>query len=338
MHATRAGRAIERALRQGVPAESPALYARWWQLESWLREVLYLELVALFGPAWRDEVDAKFLDYMAKDDLVHMQSADNSALITYTDFGFVLSAINDHYWDQMSYALLDRDVWLGRAKELRGIRNRMAHCRRPHASDLARLEQTLSDLEHGAFESYASMKRWVHVSRSDINPALYPWFTQDHDDRDGLINHADAQYHTRIRVGYSRRPSATSGVPVGRASYLYHIKIHVGSGTVRARDVWDQLSRFQDDLAFVLIDQYSVEVILPALLNPQRLADASHQSLVAVLQSLDRLEEPSVDEGDGWHRRQGDLDWRVKTRTGWNIVDDTTVPITIFDANTEGQP
>jgi hypothetical protein len=53
-----------------------------------------------------------------------------------------------------------------------------------------------------------------------------------------------------------------------------------------------------------------------------------------VLQSLDRLEEPSVDEIDGWYRRQGDLDWRVKMRTGWNIVDDTTVPITIFDAIT----
>src|SRR3712207_5206205 len=39
-----------------LPARSVALYARWWQLETWLRELIYVELRALYGSTWDNAV------------------------------------------------------------------------------------------------------------------------------------------------------------------------------------------------------------------------------------------------------------------------------------------
>jgi hypothetical protein len=36
----------------GCPPRLRALYARWWQLETWLRELAYVELRALLGTRW----------------------------------------------------------------------------------------------------------------------------------------------------------------------------------------------------------------------------------------------------------------------------------------------
>jgi len=46
-------RALESATAGGMPGQSLALYARWWQLETWLHDLAYVELRALRGIAWR---------------------------------------------------------------------------------------------------------------------------------------------------------------------------------------------------------------------------------------------------------------------------------------------
>src|SRR5205807_1230086 len=47
---------LDAMLPLGVPLESLALYSRWWALETWLRELIYIELRAKFGSAWTDEI------------------------------------------------------------------------------------------------------------------------------------------------------------------------------------------------------------------------------------------------------------------------------------------
>lgn len=323
---------MSRAIRQGVPEDVVALYARWWQFETWLRDVLYLELVALLGPSWRHEIETKYLRYMARDNLVHMRSADSTALITYTDFSFLLKLVDD-YWDQMSYALLDRDVWVGRIKELRPLRNRIAHCRRPHADDLMRLELLLSDLEHGAFESYASTSRRQRIRPEAVPDPMKVWFAPLSEAEGHLRAHADRQYHSNVSARISRRPWANQAdEPFGSPGHLLHLHATVGIGTIRAGDLWEQMEAFHDDLAFVILDRYSAELILPMRLSPDQLGEACDALLTAVLQSIDRL-PLTQDEPDDWFIRQPALDWRAKIQTGWNIVDDSTIPITIFDAN-----
>lgn len=43
------GRALEATVGHWLPPESLALYARWWQLETWLRQLAYVELRARDG-------------------------------------------------------------------------------------------------------------------------------------------------------------------------------------------------------------------------------------------------------------------------------------------------
>ena len=48
-----ARKAADRAVSHGVSSEALAVYARWCQVENWLRLLLYLELRAKHGRDWR---------------------------------------------------------------------------------------------------------------------------------------------------------------------------------------------------------------------------------------------------------------------------------------------
>src|ERR1700733_9489793 len=49
-------RAIEAGWSNGVPPAGSATYGRWWQLETWLRSLIYMELRAAFGAAWESKL------------------------------------------------------------------------------------------------------------------------------------------------------------------------------------------------------------------------------------------------------------------------------------------
>jgi hypothetical protein len=144
-----------------MPEESLAIFMRWWQLETWLRELVYVELRSMYGADWdarvtasagRQKQDAKYL---------HMSSADNDNPLAYLDYSQLLQVIEAHD-AQLRYALLEAGSWAGRQEELKRIRHRIGHMRKPHPDDLARLEQTLRDLERGAYIACASYNdRWV---------------------------------------------------------------------------------------------------------------------------------------------------------------------------------
>jgi hypothetical protein len=68
--------ALEATTGHWLPPESLALYARWWQLETWLRQLTYVELRARDGQKWVDAVraasgrqsqDAQFSQMMSTD-------------------------------------------------------------------------------------------------------------------------------------------------------------------------------------------------------------------------------------------------------------------------------
>lgn len=43
------GRAVSAASLHGLALEAIGVYARWWQLERWIRTIVYVELRAAFG-------------------------------------------------------------------------------------------------------------------------------------------------------------------------------------------------------------------------------------------------------------------------------------------------
>jgi len=126
---------LDRALRRDVPLEVIALYARWWQLEGWLRQLAYFVLRSAWGATWEDEVDKRARKYLTNDNVIHLSAPDPGDLLAYLDFSLLLKLIEGQ-WDLFQPFLLPKEIWLGRCAELGTIRNRIAHLRRPADRDL----------------------------------------------------------------------------------------------------------------------------------------------------------------------------------------------------------
>jgi hypothetical protein len=50
---------LDSLIGSGVPGVALAFYGRWWQLETWLREVVYVELRSKYGPRWTENLEGR---------------------------------------------------------------------------------------------------------------------------------------------------------------------------------------------------------------------------------------------------------------------------------------
>jgi hypothetical protein len=72
------------AERFSLPADSPSLYARLWQLETWLREMVYVEMKSARGPIWKESLKA-VEERIGKDkNLIHMATPQDNPLAYHT--------------------------------------------------------------------------------------------------------------------------------------------------------------------------------------------------------------------------------------------------------------
>jgi hypothetical protein len=184
------------------------LYARWWQLETWLRQLAYVELRARDGQQWDQAVLAASGRQSQDAQFRHMASADTENPLAYLDYSQLIDVIGRN-WEQFEPALIRRSSWDSRQEELLRIRHRIGHVRRPHGDDLNRIEQALRDLEQGAFIACASCNRQAAPDAGDHADAVTTgWIARRHKVA-ALIDHADNQYDTSVVIRLSRRPWAT---------------------------------------------------------------------------------------------------------------------------------
>ncbi len=320
-----------------MPPEASALYARWWQMETWLRSLVYVELRAREGVRWVDALPALAAS-RARSDLRqgYMSTPDAQDRLAYMDTSPLLALLSDN-WSVVGGALLDdAAVWSGRVVELTKIRNRIGHCRRPHPDDLARLEQTLRDLEPGTFRAAAAFNRQRTPEIALPDPVVDAWLRQGHKDARRLVKHADRSYDVQFVLRHSRRPWAEAhqeGEAIsGRRGYFWHAVWYLGRGRLDLRKFWEDtyLDTHRDLLVFVCADQTSVEVSFPAIDDPGLIADAIGNCFDAVLAS-DRRDALRV-EWETFIEAHSDLDPRVHVCSPWNTVHDDTLPITLFSA------
>lgn len=332
-----ARRAMERAVSLGVPAASLAFYARWWQLETWLRQLAYIELRAAFGRNWLTKVQEAATGRAERDEVnSYMRSPDAANVLAYLDVGYLFRII-DHHWHCFEHALVPRNKWNGVVDELVQLRHRNAHCRRPHRDDLARLEQTLRDLEPGARSSMVAYNDELWVEPKLRDPVVTAWLEERHADAGRLVAHAERQYETRFQLGYSRRPWATpqkkkrvSGAPgyIWRATWVMF-----GGRFLEPAALWSTLTRpgIRDQLIHVLQnDPISVTVTLPAVDDPAEISDAIGACFDAVLMSS-RPNVPSQ-MWDDWPRGVDELDPRVQASTAISLAS-PDAPFLFFEAN-----
>lgn len=103
-----------------------------------------------------------------------MAPADAGDVLAYLDSSRLFEVVARE-WELFKPVLLPRARWEGTVDELRPLRNRNAHCRRPHADDVPRLELLLRDLEAGARSFYGSYAGSRPADLLKEDPVVKTW-------------------------------------------------------------------------------------------------------------------------------------------------------------------
>ncbi|MFM0141271.1 Swt1 family HEPN domain-containing protein [Paraburkholderia sp. RL18-085-BIA-A] len=332
---------VQRALSagwstSGMPAAALALYSRWWQLETWLRSLVYLELRSAKGSAWADVLPVTSADRQQKDEEYrHMRTPDAQDQLAYLDAGPLLQLTLDQ-WLLFRLYLPTQKIWAGRIEELKAIRNRIGHCRKPHGDDLDRLEQTLRDLDGGAFLATSSFNDQSCPNQEWSDLLVRDWIHEEHSAAH-LIEHARRQYDTSFRLSISRRPWA---VPLARneeqvgcrPGYVWHACwFFRGGRSFNLSKFWRDLELNKDLVMLVCADTpSSVHVSFSALEDQRRVSDVIGRSFDAALTNLGH--HPREDDYVEWARRYSNVDPRVHAGTPWAAIERSMEGVSIFSA------
>ena len=205
--------------------------------------------------------------------------------------------------------------------------------RRPHKDDLSRIEQTLRDLERGAFVACASYNAQTIPSADKNNDAVtVGWLREEHPTAK-LIEHASRQYNTQLLLRASRRPWVMWPDSLANAAgTLWHVRFSMQNRRVDVSDLWNARSfAIVRSLAVHLVadDPTQISLTFAAADDDQAIADAIGDALETLL-TVSRYGRPEEGEELQWQRRAIGADYRIINATGWNIVDETTIPISMF--------
>jgi hypothetical protein len=264
-----------------------------------------------------------------------MLGIDSGNPLAYLDYSQLRLVIADE-WPLFEHSLPARASWDGRQEDLLRIRHRVGHARRPHDDDLSRIEQTLRDLERGAFiAAFAYGDRHVPDAEESEDPVVRGWILGHHDTAQRLVEHAQRQYETNIRVSASRRPwvRASNGNP-GNPGVLWHVEFFMRGRSLNLRQLWrdSYLDLIKPHLLFLESEAPShVAFSFASIDDSNSIADAIGYAFDAVL-SVGRNRDISEDEWYHWKRRSENLDYRIQVQSVWTLVSEQTLPISLFGA------
>lgn len=136
-----------------VPSSARRLFRMAWQLESWLRTIVYVELRAQ-RVDWEEPIKKAVNNWpphpQTKDkELTHMITH-HQGVLSYLTFGELWKIISHKdNWPFFETYFPPEANTSTKIEEVRTIRNRVAHFREPHKYDEARFRQFLQDVEGG---------------------------------------------------------------------------------------------------------------------------------------------------------------------------------------------
>lgn len=254
-------------------------FLRFYQLETWMREMVYLELKAFYGLDWWDKaenalkrarVPVKLTDrYVAKDKRhSHIATPENDPLWFISLDSLLKIVFDQKLWKLFGSYFTTKRLFRMRLEEILPTRNRVAHCRALHPSDVDRLQQFLRDFDSGFWnfctsygDRYAFSK---HLARNYVHSHFNATESQDQD--------IDISYSVRPSV-YGRRPRVQLG-----AGFVYDVTL----GTSHSSRYLDyerilKLTRPIHKFALhIMLDssQHSLRVTFPSTLTSQTIIEA----------------------------------------------------------------
>jgi hypothetical protein len=136
-----------------VPKSAQHLYRLAWQLESWLRIVVYVELRAA-RLDWEEPIKNSVPKWppasLTNDKALHRMATPHQASLSYLSFGQLWSIISDAAnWSLFEPYFPPKSNVNVKIEEVKTIRNRVAHFREPHPNDVSRFALFLQDFEPG---------------------------------------------------------------------------------------------------------------------------------------------------------------------------------------------
>lgn len=139
---------------EAVPGLAVRLYRMCWQLETWLRLILYVEFRAEYLN-WEDRIHELLRGTwpprsLFKDKELHHMATPHEEGISYLTFGQLWTVISHtEHWKLFESYFPPKANTQERISEVMAIRNRVAHFREPHIRDIDRLKLFLHDMNPG---------------------------------------------------------------------------------------------------------------------------------------------------------------------------------------------
>lgn len=296
-----------------MPSSMLFTYARLWQLETWLRRMVYVELKARDGNHWSDSICGAARPREADKLLTHMPTPETEAL-SYVTFSVLKKLISEN-WELFSAYLPPENIWNAKLEELSQIRNRIAHFRRGHSDDLPRVRQLLRDIDKGF---------WLFcTSYNDANPML----PQDKDAVTLEFIELDPFPYTKFENGaWGRVGSAPPGMKFmvtieiltrlwanpapqidGSQGYLYDVRISArNQRCFDYRRLLEDTRAIHPNLVYFCLDKFakSVQITIPAVLGSHKVIELVKQTTKVVEYTMIPCRQ--VDESDDSVQRLSD--------------------------------
>ncbi len=280
-----------------LPPRILATYAQLWQFETWLRQMVYLELHSLLGDKWSKAVKNTDGSLKADKHLTHMSTAEEDPL-SYALFS-ELERLVDEYWPQFAPYLPPKEIWTVRLKEVKQIRNRVAHFRKGHMDDLKRVIQLLRDTDQGFWRFCTSYNNPHPVLPPTDDPVTLRFleydpfpYTQVEDKSWVRVGHADPSMVFSVQIQILRREWA----PVQRSfthvpGYLYDVYIMArDQRTYKYKKFLEATKSIHTHLVHLCLDDFanSVRVTIPAILGSDKVIEIIEKLIEATKYTIRR--------------------------------------------------
>jgi hypothetical protein len=211
-----------------------------WQLETWLRRMVYIELRALLGDDWHTRLVGSGADRARAADkqLSHMPTPEMD-LLSYASFDRLCRIISKD-WSCFKMYLPPKALWEVKLGEIKEIRNRVAHFRVGHKDDIHRVIQLLRDTDDGFWRFCTSYNNPHPILPPDDDPVVqrfidleqfpYSEIAPNHWAKFGI---ADPEAIFNLTIEVLRRPwqsQLQNNQIAGSAGYLYDVTIAARGG------------------------------------------------------------------------------------------------------------
>jgi hypothetical protein len=270
------------------PEDSYKLYKMLWQLEKWLRVMVYVELRSAFVD-WeqpiRKHAGREWPPASLTNDkkLRHMTTSHQSA-ISYLTLGQLWAIVTDpEYWHYFEPFLPPREIIDHRMTEVKQARHRAGHFRAPHKTDVSRVRLFLQDLEEGLKRFCSTYVDGIVLTTSYTDEAMKTleshwseagWRIELLRTDNAWLSAPDGRTPTlRANVRLTRRPSAVPkpGNICGQPGFFYRLSVSAEvSSSLRYNDILERTAPFHDRWSHVLLvddRQQEMAFVIPSVLG-----------------------------------------------------------------------